>query len=151
MTHLGEIYESCIVRLHDDKLIMKYEDETHEERVDRIESILKVYLKSSINSFNARFKEAITMDYETGMFDRDVDDVVMEIIIVRMIEKYTQRRLNELNALKQSVRTKDFETHSKANELKAVTSVCEMYKEEADRLEFNYDWRNMDIAKLSGR
>lgn len=150
MTHLGEIYNSCIVRLQDNKLTMQYDDELEEERVERIESVLKVYLNSAINSYNSRFKKTLKMNYETGMFENDIDDVVIEILVVRMILGYTQRRLNELNALKQSVRTKDFETHSKANELKAVESVYKLYKENADTLEANLDWRDFDFADLSG-
>ena len=149
-THLSKIYNDFIIRSADSKLITKEKDETDEDRIERIEDILGVYLRSAINSFNVRRPKQIKMNFETGMFDEDIDDIVIEILIVKMLESFAEKKLNYLNSLAQSVRTKDFEVHSKANELKAVIEIVEMYRKKLRRLEASYDWKDVDANDLSG-
>lgn len=141
MTPLEYIYDAFITRSFDKRMFTKTEDEDDLSFQNRISNVMKIYLQSAIDSFNSRYKYFnVEMDFETGEFKEKTDDIVREILIMRMLQAYTERRINELNALAQSVRNKDFEIHSKANELKAVRSARDMYREEVERLESNFDW-----------
>lgn len=149
-TSLSEIYEAFIFKSDDFKLQSPREGETEFDFYERIELTCKVYLESAISQFHSILQSKIVeVDYTLGEFTTELHPTVKEILILRMLIEHVQKRLNFLNAISSTVRTKDFEQHSKSNEIRSVIASLNLYKVKVENLESDFDW--LVIDNVSGK
>lgn len=103
---------------------------------------LKMLLKTSISKFISR--NDLIADYDMGCFNRELEDLEVEILAYGMVVSWLTPKINNIELLKQSLSSKDFNFYSQANHLRELREL----KSDAEK-EFQYWIGRYNLTRLS--
>ena len=103
---------------------------------------LKMLLKTSISKFISR--NDLVADYDMGCFNRELEDLEVEILAYGMVVSWLTPKINNIELLKQSLSSKDFNFYSQANHLRELREL----KSDAEK-EFQYWIGRYNLTRLS--
>ena len=95
---------------------------TYDEYLSLTEDELDTELKMLLKSALARFvnKKNLIADYDMDCFNRTLDELEIEILAYGMVVSWLTPKINNIELLKQSLSSKDFNFYSQANHLKEL-------------------------------
>lgn len=111
MTSFQEVYDYFLAK------ITTY-NEYNNLTVEELETELKQLLRASFAEC-VSFKD-ISVDYILNEFNRELTDLEMNIISYNMVVHYLSPKINNVELLKQSLSSKDYQIYSQANHLKEL-------------------------------
>jgi hypothetical protein len=114
MTSFQEVYDYFLSKI---TTYNEYINLTQEELEVELNQLLKVSLSECVS-----FKD-ISADYILNEFNRDLTDLEMNIISYNMVVHYLSPKINNIEILKQSLSSKDYEIYSQANHLKELMNL----------------------------
>jgi hypothetical protein len=114
MTSFQEVYDYFLSKI---TTYSEYTDLTYEELQVELQQLLRVSLSECVS-----FKD-ISADYILSEFNRDLTDLEMNIISYNMIVHYLSPKINNIELLKQSLSSKDYQIYSQANHLKELMNL----------------------------
>lgn len=107
MTSFQEVYNYFLAKITTYEYVNLTEDE--------LEIELKQLLRTSFAEC-VSFKDT-SADYVLDEFNRDLTDLEMNIISYNMVSHYLSPKINNIELLKQSLSSKDYQMYSQANHL----------------------------------
>lgn len=113
MTTFSEVYDYFLAKITEYEYINLTQDE------------LDIELKQNLRTSFAEcvsFKDT-SADYILNEFDRDLTDLEMNIISYNMVVHYLSPRINNIELLKQSLSSKDYQFYSQANHLRELMNL----------------------------
>lgn len=114
MTSFHEVYDYFLSKI---TTYNEYTNLTPEELEVELKQLLRVSLSECVS-----FKD-ISADNILNEFNRDLTDLEMNIISYNMVVHYLSPKINNIELLKQSLSSKDYQIYSQANHLKELMSL----------------------------
>ncbi|MEK4289379.1 hypothetical protein [Paenibacillus sp. FSL P4-0502] len=137
-TKYEEVYDSFMQKISDYSFILL----TNEQ----LDTFLKNLMKSAIVRFKKCKNELIVND--PIEFSSELTQEEIEIIALLMTVEWIRPRINNIELLKQSLNTKDWNFYSQANHLKELRILKEETENEIDRLIVSYSYSNGCLKEL---
>ncbi|WP_081386920.1 hypothetical protein [Paenibacillus odorifer] len=137
-TKYEEVYDSFMQKISDYSFISL----TNEQ----LDTFLKNLMKSAIVRFKKCKNELIVND--PIEFSSELTQEEIEIIALLMTVEWIRPRINNIELLKQSLNTKDWNFYSQANHLKELRTLKEETENEIDRLIVSYSYSNGCLKEL---
>ena len=110
-TYFEDVFDSFLSKITAyDEYLSLTEDELNTE--------LKMLLKSALAKFIN--KKNLIADYDMDCFNRTLDELEIEILAYGMVVSWLTPKINNIELLKQSLSSKDFNFYSQANHLKEL-------------------------------
>lgn len=103
---------------------------------------LKMLLKTAISKFIS--KKNLVADYDMECFNRELEDLEVEILACGMVVSWLTPKINNIELLKQSLSSKDFTFYSQANHLKEIRDL----KADAEK-DFQYWIGRYDLNRMA--
>ena len=103
---------------------------------------LKMLLKTAILKFIS--KKNLVADYDMECFNRELEDLEVEILACGMVVSWLTPKINNIELLKQSLSSKDFTFYSQANHLKEIRDL----KADAEK-DFQYWIGRYDLNRMA--
>jgi hypothetical protein len=114
MTSFQEVYDYFLSKI---TTYNEYINLTQEELEVELNQLLRVSLSECVS-----FKD-ISADYILNEFNRDLTDLEINIISYNMVVHYLSPKINNIELLKQSLSSKDYQIYSQANHLKELMNL----------------------------
>ena len=114
MTSFQEVYDYFLSKI---TTYNEYVDLTPEELEVELKQLLRIAFSECVS-----FKD-ISTDYILNEFNRDLTDLEMNIISYNMVVHYLSPKINNIELLKQSLSSKDYQIYSQANHLKELMNL----------------------------
>lgn len=111
---------------------------TEEELNMELTMLMKTAIAKFIN------KQNLIPNYDMEYFNRTLDDLEIEILAYGMVVSWLTPKINNIELLKQSLSSKDFNFYSQANHLKELREL----KADAEK-EFQYWIGRYNLNRLS--
>jgi hypothetical protein len=111
MTSFQEVYDYFLSKI---TTYNEYTNLTQEELEVELKQLLRVSLSECVS-----FKD-ISSDYILNEFNRELTDLEMNIISYNMVVHYLSPKINNIELLKQSLSSKDYQIYSQANHLREL-------------------------------
>lgn len=111
MTTFQEVYDYFLSKI---TTYNEYTDLTLEELEIELKQLLRASFAECVS-----FKDT-NADYVLGSFDRELTDLEKNIISYNMVVHYLSPKINNIEVLRQSLSSKDFQMYSQANHLKEL-------------------------------
>lgn len=122
MTEFQEVYSFFLSKITTNEYLDLNEEE--------LEITFQQILKSALPKCTS-FKGRIKADYDMQWFNKELSDLEKEIIANWMVVEYLSPKIRNINLLKQSLSSKDFQLYSQANHLKELMGLENTCKKEA--------------------
>lgn len=127
MTTFSEVYDYFLSKI---TTYNEYINLTPEELEVELKQLLRTAFSECVS-----FKDTST-DYVLGQFNRELTDLEKNIISYNMVVHYLSPKINNIELLKQSLSSKDYQIYSQANHLRELMNL----RKESSQ-EFHY-WMN---------
>lgn len=114
---------------------------------DLIEQLLK-FLNASIPKFKKCKKDLSQRDDALNQFDEDLSDEEIEMLANLMVIEWLRPQINNLELLKQSLGSRDFNLFSQANHLKELQTLRKDTQAEIGKLLVDYSYNNNSLDDL---
>ncbi|MCK9319419.1 hypothetical protein [Methanoculleus sp.] len=106
------------------------------------------YLNSSVPKFKKCKQDLSLRTVANDGFEKDLTDEEIEILANLMVVEWLRPQINNLELLKQSLGTKDFQLFSQANHLKELQALRKDTQYEISRLLVDYSYNNNSLDDL---
>ncbi len=133
MTSFDEVYNSFLSQI---TTYNEYQNLTQEELEIELKQLLKMSLAECMS-----FKD-ISADYDLNEFNRDLIDLEINIISYNMVVHYLSPKINNIELLKQSLSSKDYQFYSQANHLKELMDLRKDSFQQFNYWMNRYDYQN---------
>lgn len=111
MTYFEDVFDSFLSKITTfDEYLGLSEEELNTE--------LKMLLRNALAKFIS--KKNMIADYDMECFNRTLDELEVEILAYGMVVSWLTPKINNIELLKQSLSSKDFNFYSQANHLKEL-------------------------------
>ncbi len=110
---------------------------------DELESDFNKMLKSACARATSIKEDRLTRDSILQEFISDLTDLEVEILACFMLVEWLNPKINNIELLKQSLSSKDFQMYSQANHLKELQQLRVSARKEASSLMNTYSIKNM--------
>lgn len=107
MTTFDEVYNYFLAKISTNEYITLTDTELEVE----LQQLLRTSFAECVSFKNT------SADYVLNQFNRDLTDLEMNIISYNMVVHYLSPKINNIELLKQSLSSKDFQMYSQANHL----------------------------------
>lgn len=134
-TSYESIYPFFMQKISDSSLFEMQEEYFNE--------ILKGYLMSALTKFKACQKDLSEKDDDLGQINVDLNDEEKEILGTLMAIEWLSPKINNIQLLKQTLTSKDFNMYSQANHLKELNNLKKELRREATQLISSYSYNNL--------
>lgn len=139
MIYLGTYFEDIFaVYLSKITTFDEYISLTEEE----LNTELKMLLRNSLSKFIS--KTNLVVDYDMECFNRELEDLEIEILACGMVVAWLTPKINNIELLRQSLSSKDFTFYSQANHLKEIREL----KSDAEK-DFQYWMGRYDLNRMT--
>ena len=127
MTEYGVVFKSFLGKIRDDLYIST--------DIEMVEEDLTILLNAAIPYFNYPKVDVRDKDDDLQRFNVDLTVDEVEILAMAMVVEWTEREIYNVDTLRQSITTKDFNTYSQASHINALGKTAErMQKKLRNRL-----------------
>jgi hypothetical protein len=113
-TSFSEVYDYFFAKI---TTYNEYDNLTEDELNIELMQLLKASFAECLS-----FKD-ISADYTNSTFNRDLTDLEMNIISYNMVVHYLNPKINNIELLKQSLSSKDYQFYSQANHLRELMNL----------------------------
>lgn len=114
MTSFQEVYNCFLAQI---TTYNEYTDLTQEELEVELQQLLRMALAECLS-----FKD-VSADFILNEFNKDLTDLEINIISYNMIVHYLSPKINNIELLKQSLSSKDYQFYSQANHLRELMNL----------------------------
>lgn len=134
-TYFADVFDSFLSKI---TTFDEYLGLTEEELNMEMKMLLKTALAKFIN------KKNMVADYDIECFNRKLDELEIEILAYGMVVSWLIPKINNIDLLKQSLSSKDFNFYSQANHLKELKEL----KNDAEK-DFQYWIGRYTLSKFA--
>jgi hypothetical protein len=114
MTSFSEVYDYFLAKI---TTYNEYNNLTQDELETELRQLLRASLAECVS-----FKD-ISADYILDQFNKTLSDLEKNIISYNMVVHYLSPKINNIELLKQSLSSKDYQIYSQANHLKELMNL----------------------------
>lgn len=136
MTPYSDVYKSFLGEVQDDFYASS--------DVAAIEADLTVLLNKAIPQFSYPKVNIRDKDDASQTFNVELDLDEIEILATGMVVAWARRQLNNIDSLRQSMTTKDFNTYSQAPHINALIRVADNAEKRLKRMLIKYSVKRKD-------
>lgn len=136
MTPYSDVYKSFLGEVQDDFYAS--------EDVAAIEADLTILLNKAIPQFSYPKVNIRDKDDTSQTFNVELDLDEIEILATGMVVAWARRQLNNIDSLRQSMTTKDFNTYSQAPHINALIRVADNAEKRLKRMLIKYSVKRKD-------
>lgn len=113
-----------------------------------LDAVLLQYLQSATVKFKHCIND-LTMDNVNSQFDATLTIEEQEILASLMIIEWSSSKINDTILMKATLTDGDFQMFSQANQLKAIMSLRQMFRNEANQLIRDYTYNGSLTALVT--
>jgi hypothetical protein len=147
MTPYGEIYKAFLAEVQDDL----YVSDGSPEREETIVADLTALLNKAVVRFSYPRVDLRKKDDELQEFEEELTLEEIEILATGMVVAWANREVYNIDVVRQTMTTKDFNAYSKAPHLNALVRVGQQAEKRFKRMLIKYSIRNNDSTSRLDR
>ena len=136
MTSYEDVFKSFLNKIQDNLYVELTTEQTTADLIG--------LLNASITYFSYPRVDIRDKDDDMEMFNVTLGIDEIEILVSGMLVEWTRRELRSIDALRQSMTTKDFNTYSQASHINALVKASEAERAELKRKLIRYSIRGTD-------
>lgn len=136
MTPYSEVFKSFLGKIQDDLYVFADQDVIEE---DLVMLLNEAVVSFSYPKVNIRDKNDTALTFNV---DLAVDEI--EILALAMVVAWTERELHNVDMLRQSITSKDFNTYSQASHIGALVRTADRAEKKLRKRLIKYSIRNVD-------
>jgi hypothetical protein len=142
-TSISEIYDNFLSKITDYTFLS--DTITQQD----VEDDLFGYFKTARAKFRKCKNDLTTVDDGTGklVFNVDLDLFEIEILTTLMLVEYIKPLLLSSEVLKQSLSDKDFKIYSQANQIRELSLLYRMLRQESEKMITRYTYFDLEDKK----
>ena len=136
MTEYGVVFKSFLGKIRDDLYIST--------DVEMVENDLTILLNAAIPYFNYPKIDLRDKDDDLQIFEANLTVDEVEILAMAMVVEWTEREIHNVDMLRQSMTTKDFNTYSQSSHINALGRTADRMQKKLKNRLIKYSLRRDD-------
>lgn len=136
MTEYGVVFKSFLGKIRDDLYIST--------DVEMVENDLTILLNAAIPYFNYPKIDLRDKDDDLQIFNVNLTVDEVEILAMAMVVEWTEREIHNVDMLRQSMTTKDFNTYSQSSHINALGRTADRMQKKLKNRLIKYSLRRDD-------
>lgn len=147
---LDDVYNAFLPYVADEvEWINPYDDETEEEHEMRLREKLNVLFIKSIPKVIG-LQHSKKYDKKTGLFEEDLNDKEIDIIVLTMLREYYRDKLNFIVTLKHNYSDKFWKSHDKSAMVNQYRQMIKETEKEIRDSIIQLSYYNAETGKFEG-